>query len=271
MNIPPRVFFGGSTIVEQSFGREQINFGFRCKLAGSGWARLWPGSVLMLAIAFQGCAPGSGNTLTGSGWTQSEINALASPVQADCDSDQDVLPPMDDPKPQDLANEITRYLNEHCLPLVRASATKSGNGDPEIMLYGFVPSDSARQQAEARTDQLIAFSGIPLKDAIMVRPELASATADHKAANPLNSADSDAAAQQMMIQQYRNQDQNGTLTIPLASGLMGAGIIGGTIGGGSGMLVAPGPGPYPFGYAAPNPYYPTGLGAGFTGGSRPVP
>jgi hypothetical protein len=237
------------------------------------WDGLWAGCVLTLVLGIQGCASSTANSPNmpaGCGWTPLEINSLSSFGQAYCDSDQDVLPPMDELKPEDLAKEITRYLNEHCLPLVRASATRVANGDPAIMLYGFVPSASARQQAEATTDQLIAFTAIPLKDAIMVRPELASATANPtpNTGNPAD--DSDGAAQQMVIEQDQNQDHQGSLTIPLVSALMGPGITANTIGGG--MPAAPGAGLYPLGYAAPNPYYPIGLGAGFgAGGFRSDP
>ncbi|SRR5579875_477998 len=225
--------------MEQASYRQQTPIG-SSKQGTPRWDGLRAGCLLMLALIVQGCAASgnAGNPITDPPWTQSN-NTTPDAGQTSCDSDQDFLPPMYEPKLAELAVEVTQYLNAHCLPLVRASVTKAANGYPQIMLYGFVASNWAKQQAEARTDDLIAFTGIPLTDAIVVRPELASATADRTVSNTVNSP-SDSSAAPQPVQQRQNQDPNGSLTIPLASP-RGPGIIGNV--GGSGMLVAPGTGP----------------------------
>jgi hypothetical protein len=247
----------------------------------SQWRRACSAFFITILCGLLGCAsgPGSGgNSFTNSGLTQSEVSAISNRAPGTCDSDDDVLPPMDEPNPPEMAAEITRNLNDHCLPLVRASAAKASNGQPEIMLYGFVASYSAKHEAEVKATQMMEFAGMPLKDAIMVRPELASATT---AANPANigntTENGNTAGQQMVIQQYQNQQQNGS-TLPLVSTLMGLGMIGNVFQTGTGVLVTPAIGSYPIapGYSLPPgsdyPGYPGGLGAGsYPGGFRPFP
>jgi len=101
--------------------------------------------------------------------------------QATCDWEADEVEPLaadrddDGGREPELADQITRYLNDHCFPLVRASA-----GDwldnPEIIIYGFVASDSGKRDAKAIADALLANTLVRIRDAVLVRPEMPSTT-----------------------------------------------------------------------------------------------
>jgi hypothetical protein len=226
------------------------------------------------------------------GWAEPHPNANPNNTQPACGSALSVQPlevsvvGNPEKRNRELADRITRYLNDHCLPLIRASVDSRANGDPEVLLYGFVASDFGKRDAEAKTAALLANTGIGIRDAILVRPQLTSQTRAANSAdtaqNNTQSADSleqasELAQQNAAIQQYQSQNQNGLGTI--LAPLLGLGFIGGGLGGGSGVFISPGAGGwYPgvtpaFGYGpALGPYYSNPIGPGnYLGGFAPFP
>lgn len=255
----------------------------RLRIGATGAA--WPGwcasCAVIVSLVLPGCAaqsPGAAGPMTPPGWAQTNANAQAIGGQPICGSGVAVQPlDVNTANDRELGNRITVYLNDHCLPLARASVTRRGDGDREVLLYGFVASDFGKRDAEAKTDELLANSGIPVRNTILVRPELvASQTQSTNASN--GSADNTGSAnnfeqadnlvqQSAAIQQYQNQNQSGLAG--LLAPLLGLGFMGGSFGGGSGIFISPGVGTgwYPgagpgFGYGpAVGPYYPNPIGS----------
>jgi hypothetical protein len=243
---------------------------------------------MIVSIGLFGCtAQGAGaGAPMPPAWAQPNANAQAGSAQPACGSDVSVQPldvsAVDD---RELSKRITTYLNDHCLPLVRASAARRAGGDRQVLLYGFVASDFGKRDAEAKTAALLANSAIGVRDEILVRPELASKTGSSNAANaPGNNTQSadnfgqadNLAQQSAAIQQYQNQNQSGLAG--MLGPLLGLGFLGGSFGGGSGIFISPGTGWYPgagpgFGYGpAVGPYYPSPIGSGpYLGTFPPFP
>jgi len=104
-------------------------------------------------------------------------------------------------------------LNDHCFPLVRASARDSVD-NPEIIIYGFVASDSSKRDAEAIADALLANTLVRIRDAVLVRPEMPSTTVPNSNAD--DSAGSDFSGQtiyQTSIEQYQRFEQHNVLCV----------------------------------------------------------
>ncbi len=252
----------------------------RLKLRVSG-APSTVGAVI-ISIGLLGCgvqSTGVASPMAPPRWAQPEAEAQAQAAPPRCGSGVTVEPlNTSGLSDRELANRITAYLNNHCLPLARASVTTKADGNREVLLYGFVASDLGKQDAEAKTAALLADSAIGVTDAIKVRPELLASQSQSAAVS--GSADNanfeqanNLAEQNAIIQQYQNQNQSG-LTSLLAP-LLGLGIIGGGFGAGSGVFISPGGSWYPglspgFGYGLGlGPYYPSPMGPGTYLGTFP--
>ncbi len=260
------------------------------KMLARMWARVtgaarpaWCASyAVIVSLVLPGCAaqgPRTADPMTPPGWAQTNANAQVIGAQAICGSGV-AVPPLDvnTANDRELGNRITAYLNDHCLPLARALVTRRNDGEREVLLYGFVASDFGKRDAEAKTDELLANSGTPVRNTILVRPELVasqtqSTTASNASADNAGSANNfeqadNLAQQNAAIQQYQNQNQSGLAGI--LAPLMGLGLMGGSFGGGSGIFISPGVGTgwYPgvgssFGYGpALGPYYSNPMGSG---------
>jgi hypothetical protein len=240
--------------------------------------RRWPGLCVlcsMLLLSWAGCSMQSGiaeRPMPNADWPLPDAAAETASAPNTCGAATNVQPldvsNLGEGKTRDseLADRITKYLNDHCLPLVRASITREPDGAPGILLYGFVASDSGKRNAEAEAAALLADSGIEITDVILIRPQLASTSPN----NPDTSKEPDAAdasgqfdsaAQQLMLQQYQNQDDNGASAI--LAPLLGLGIFSGAFGGSSSVFVSPGSGWNPA--AVPNFGLPFGAPAGGIG------
>jgi hypothetical protein len=128
--------------------------------------------------------------------------------QAACDSENDEADPLaadeDDygGREHELAAQITRYLNDHCFPLVRASAGDSLD-NPEIIIYGFVASDSSKRDAEAIADALLANTLVRIRDAVLVRPEMPLVTLPNSNADDGTGSDFSAQTTYRTLRQYQ--------------------------------------------------------------------
>jgi hypothetical protein len=235
----------------------------------------WPGLfAIIVFFGLSGCAaqgPAVGAPTMAPAWAQAGSNPQSNGTPAACGSAATVQPldvnAVGDPE---LSNRITTYLKDHCLPLARASIARQPDGAREVLLYGFVASDFGKRDAEEKTAALLANSGIPVKNTIMVRPDLAAlqtqpGNAPDSAAEKVDQSNS--LAQQNAIQQYQNQNQSGLAGI--LAPLLGLGMLGGSFGGGSGVIISPGVGTgwYPgvgpgFGYSpVVNPYFAAPMGS----------
>ncbi len=244
------------------------------RLGSAASAAAWSGLCLVIAsIGLSGCAaqsPAIGASAPV--WAQPNANAQSEGASAACGSTATVQPlDVNAVNDRELSDRITGYLNDHCLPLARASVAREADGSREVLLYGFVASDFGKRDAQAKTAALLANSGIPVKNTIMVRPDLTAL--QNQPANTANSAAYNAeqannlAQQNAAIQQYQNQNQSGLAG--LLAPLLGLGFVGGGFGGGSGVFISPGvgtgwyPGMAPGFGAGPvvNPYFPAPMGA----------
>ncbi len=227
------------------------------------WRSLCAAGVVLGAIALgtQGCASApatSAEELTGFAAEQPAVRPA--PEQEACDPQDDEVAPLQASLPNSrigervVAQQVTKYLNDHCFPLVRASFARSAGSYPEVIIYGFVATDFAKRDAEAIADALLADTVINVKDAIMVRPELPPAPPGNTALQPLSDA-----AQQAAIEQY--QRPNGFITAPPISSPSGLETSAPLFGSGEDVLVIPAPAPdpdtdtAPYGAYSPEEWY----------------
>lgn len=216
----------------------------------SQWPRLYPALALTILMAVQGCATSPARSVVAVSQPelmQSDLSPASNPQPQVCDSQEDEVEPLEPdafssrhPMRQ-LAEQVTRYLNDHCYPLVRASSPGPDNGATEMILYGFVQTDFAKRDAEAIADALLANTALMIRDAILVRPNLPPvAIISNPQAAPVFE-NPELGAQAITVQPY--QGKNGVAVIPAAS-WGGFETVGDLLESGGRVLVIPGPASY---------------------------
>jgi len=70
------------------------------------------------------------------------------------------------------SQDLTRYLEHHRLPLVRAEVRRDQYGNREVTLYGFVATPYGKSDAEAKARRMLGNPDLKVINAIKIRPEL---------------------------------------------------------------------------------------------------
>jgi hypothetical protein len=176
---------------------------------------------------------------------------------------------------------LSAYLKHNRLPLVGAQVLKSPEGDPAVVLYGYVGSDFGKQDAVAKARRYMADSNLPIDNRIKVEPGLLTAgnggqtNAEKSADGGGGAGSADEAAsgspdsqlpgissyeqQQNQAQQYAQQQNMGSAMGSVAPLLMLGLMALGMSSGGSSIAIGPGGfgggfGSSPFGMMGGSPF-----------------
>jgi hypothetical protein len=75
-----------------------------------------------------------------------------------------------------LSDGLTTYLKGNRLPLVRGQVFASSSGRKQVLLYGFVATETGKQNATIRARSYLGEPAVPVINRIAVRPELQSSS-----------------------------------------------------------------------------------------------
>ena len=88
------------------------------------------------------------------------------------------------------SQDLTRYLEHHRLPLVRAEVRRDEYGNREVMLYGFVATPYGKSDAQAKARRVLGNPGLKVVNEVKIRPELLSLNRPLPAGSPWGSGQS---------------------------------------------------------------------------------
>ncbi len=74
---------------------------------------------------------------------------------------------------QSTSANLTRYLHQHRLPLVGAQVLRTDDGNPKLLLYGFVATEFGKRDAQKKATQFLGVPGIPVVNSMQVNPSIA--------------------------------------------------------------------------------------------------